>query len=571
MDYRWFRPENIKSVPEMLKTSADKYGNKTALIYFSKKISYQRLWDLTERTAGLVSQNTLLGERVAIFMPNIPQFTFCYYGTLRAGRIAVPINFISLANELRSRPTDQIKVTEEISAQLEDSRPSLIFVADFFYPILAQVKTGWPPPKIVVVSPGDFLPFPLNWLYPYKAKKDGKYTGPFPEDVVAFNSAIAETEPYQGSYPNATSVAQFQYTGGTTGIPKGAMLTHRNLASNILQGREKLGNLLEDGAEVTLGALPFFHIYGLTVAMNTTLLSLGGTLVLMPAFNPKDAVKNIEKHKITLFPGVNRMYQALVNHLESAETANISSLKLCVSGAGSIDRSLCDRFKKLSGTEIIEGYGLSETSPIVSITLPSDMEKPRLTRGNLIGSPVPGTEVRLLGDNGQEVAPGETGMITVRGPQIMKGYYNKPEATAEVLENGWFKTGDMGCLDSYGRLYFMDRIKDLIKRRGENIYASQIEKHLSTHPMVTEAAVVGVPDAKDGETPIACVVRKHQTGQDGSDDETAKAIIAYMRQNAPPLQVPSKIVFFSSLDDFKNPIGKVLKRKLKEEVLRTIK
>jgi len=246
--------------------------------------------------------------------------------------------------------------------------------------------------------------------------------------------------------------------------------------------------------------------------------------------------------------------------------ADLSSLKLCISGAGRIDASTWKRFKELSATEFVEGYGLSETSPIISVTLPSDTERPGPEKGNLVGKVLPETEVKILDiDNGSELTTKNIGIITVRGPQVMSGYYNNPKATAEVLKNGWFNTGDIGYLDLEGNLYFVDRIKDVVKRRGENIHASNIEKVLANCPLIAEAAVLGLNDVKDGEVPVACVVLKNNS--ENNEAEISKAILLYMRSNVPYLEVPAKVFIFLSLDKFKNPMGKLLKRKLKEEVL----
>jgi len=572
MEYKWFRPENVKSIPEMLEIQVKQRGESTALIYFGKRISYKILWDLSSRVASFIYRSASPTKKhIAIFMPNIPQFAFCYYGTLIARKIAVPINFLSIANELRSKPTEQIKITSEVSDQLKDSQPSIIFVADFLYPILKQITMPWTP-KIVVVSPADFLPFPLNLLYGFKAKKEGKYTGPFTDDVLTFKEDVFQSTFLSSkdlNHPNLSSIAQLQYTGGTTGSPKGVMLTHKNIVSNVLQGREHLGDLLLDGNEVTLGALPFFHIYGLTVCLNTALLSLGGSVVLMPSFNPKDAIKIINKYKVTIFPGVNRMYKALTDQEELMKKSNLSSLKLCISGAGPIDKSICDKFRKLTGTAIVEGYGLSETSPIVSATTPKDIDKPRASKGNLIGTILPETEIQIIDDDKKNLPAGEIGTILIHGPQVMHGYYAKPEDTSAVLSEGWFNSGDIGYVDDQGRLYFVDRAKDIIKRRGENIYASHIEKILANCPLVDEIFVIGIPDTKDGEVPIACIVLKKELGTK-TEPQTKTEIMTYIKSSATSLQIPSNILFFKSFDEFKNPIGKILKRKLKEDVLKQL-
>jgi long-chain acyl-CoA synthetase len=564
MPDRWLREENICNIGCIFSSQAQKIRDRTALVYMGRKISYGSLLFCAERVGIFVGRNSMPNERVAIWMPNIPQFVMTYYGIMYAGQTAVPINFISIANDLKARSPSEVKVTEEIVAQFQDAKPSLVFIADIFYPIFRQIAIDWPC-TVVVASPGEFLPTLMSIGYDIKTRKERKARGPMPADVVQFGDILKNTEHALPWPKQADAVAQFQYTGGTTGVPKGAMLTHRNLISNVLQAREFLGDLLNDDGEVMLGALPFFHIYGLTVCMNTTLLSLGGTLVLIPAFSAKAAIEAIDKYKVTVFPGVNRMYQALIAHEELMRSADVSSLKLCISGAGPIDRSICEKFHELTGTAIVEGYGLSETSPIVSVTLPQDADRPKAGGGNLLGKPVPETLIRIVDENGAILPAGEIGEIVVSGPQVMQGYYNHPEATADVLCDGWLRTGDVGYCDSEGYLYFTDRNKDVIKVMGENVFASHIEKELMQHPELAEVVVLGFPDAKRGEIPVAVVVFKVT---DPPPANVTARLSSWLRERGrlSHLQMPAKIIVFKTLEEFKNPIGKVLKRRLKEEV-----
>ena len=561
-EYRWLKPKNIRSIPTLLRMMVERQPEKTALVYFGRKISYGDLWHSVSRVASYVCGTTKEGELVGLCMPNIPQFPLCYYGALLAGRTVVPINFISLANDLRTKNLRDIRITPEIAAQLADARPSILFVADFLYPVLRPAIT-WPC-RIVVTSPAEFLPFFLRLLYPLKAWWDGR-TATIPKTVTRFPAVLRGMNTSPLMYPSPESIAQLQYTGGTTGTPKGAMLSHRNLVTNLLQAREQLGGSLRDGAEVVLGVLPFFHIYGMTVAMNFTLLSVGGTLVLIPAFEAKQVIRSIERHRVTIFPGVNRLYHALVAHEKMMRTHDLSSLKLCVCGAGPIDPRICEKFAEITGTAIVEGYGLSETSPIISFTMPTDAGRIPSARGTLVGTVLPRTQVKIL-----DPGPDDIGEIAVRGPQVMQGYYRKPEETAEVLADGWFRTGDLGYVDKGNRLYFVDRAKDLVKCRGENIYASHVERHLAECALIREAFVVGVPDAKDGESVIACVV-PWETPTDAAAFE--REVIQFLREKSgvAPLQVPKRVVCFASLDEYKNPIGKILKRHLKTAALERLR
>ncbi len=566
MDYKWLREGSMRSIPVLLEDMASKMQDKPAIVYYDKKISYQELNSISLSVSLYVKKFSKPGDRVAILMPNIPQFAFCYYGTLMANHIAVPVNFISIADDLKAqKPVSEIKVTKDIVAQIEDSKPAIIFAADFLYPILSQIRINWDC-KIVLTSPGEYLPWQLKLLYPLKARKEGR----------SIKRRLADADWFQEDIINCpgglmlekvdpSDVAQFQYTGGTTGTPKAAMLTHRNLVSNILQGREHFGDLLVDGQEVVLGALPFFHIYGLTTCLNLTLLSLGGTLVLMPAFDPKLAIKYIEKYKVTMFSGVNRMYQAVVNQEELLAKADVSSLKLCISGAGPIDKSICDKFKEITkDISIVEGYGLSETSPVVSVTRPEDLSQSR--PAGFIGKPLPETKVRILSENGEDLPIGTIGEIVVCGPQVMSGYYNKPDETKAVLSGGaedWFKTGDVGYVDQEGYLYFTDRLKDVITVMGENVYASHIEKRLIEDPKIKEAVVVGMPDIKVGETPVALVVLQ-DSSWDKSDSEINIIARIASYDDWEKYFRPSRIVIVDSLDQFKNSIGKISKIKIKE-------
>lgn len=571
MPNRWLKEESVKNIGSVFDSTARRMGSKTALIYMGRKISYESLRFCAERVGRFVEKNSRPNDRIALWMPNIPQFMMAYYGVLQARRIVVPINFISIANDLKVRKPAEIKITEEIIAQFQDSKPSLVFIADLFCPIFRQIKIDWPC-TVISTSPGEFLPTLVAIAYSVKTWGSDTVCDSLSADTVRFSDILKNSESALPWPTEPDSIAQFQYTGGTTGVPKGAMLTHRNLVSNVLQARECLGSLLQDSGEVMLGALPFFHIYGLTVCMNTTLLSLGGTLVLIPSFNAKTVIRAIEKHKVTIFPGVNRMYQALVAQETLMRSADVSSLKLCISGAGPIDKSICEKFHELTGTAIVEGYGLSETSPIVSITLPQDAKRQKTGSGSLLGRLVPETLVRIIGEDGAVLPRGEIGEIVVSGPQVMRGYYNHQTATDDVLHDGWLKTGDVGYLDDENYLYFTDRNKDVIKVMGENIFASHIERELLQSPLVAETVVLGFSDVKRGEVPVAVVVFKASDPASVKNSNLPLELSLWLktRGTLSNLQMPAKIIAVDTLDPFKNPIGKILKRRLKEEIAKLL-
>lgn len=563
-----FDDSQVRTLPELLTASAEKMGDATALHYLGRNVSYHELASSVGYVGSHLRVTSRQDAKVAIWMPNIPQFVISYYGVLAAGRIAVPINYISIANELKSKPVSVIEPTTEIIDQLTDSRPSVIFIADIFYPIFKKIPVDWPC-KVYVTGIHEYLPFFLRLLYPFKARREGRWVR-VPRSVMRMKQIIGLGAAYPELNRDVECPAQLQYTGGTTGTPKGAELTHRNLASNVFQSFQALEDLLKPEAEVVLAALPLFHVYGLTACMNITLLALRGELVLMPAFDPKKAIGLMAKRRVTLFPGVNRMYQALVAQKKLLSETDLSALRLCLSGAGPVDKEVIDAFARLTGAVVCEGYGLSETSPVLSVARPEDMAAKKRPGVNLLGRPVSGTLMKTIDEDGNELPVGENGEIAAKGPQVMKGYHNKPEETAAVFKDGWFLTGDVGYRDEDGCFILTDRKKDMIKVLGENIYASHIEQALKSHPAVTEAHVVGVPDTKRGETPIACITVDMDKVPEPADP--AYEVLLFMRNNpkVTPYQVPSRVLLFKTFDEYKNPIGKLLKRLLKQEVLKRI-
>jgi long-chain acyl-CoA synthetase len=561
MAYRWFTEDTIKSISVLFRRSCEKMGNKTALVFKNTKISYRKLLDDSSRIASFIERKTISGDRVALFMPNLPQYVSAYYGTLLAGRVVTAIDFKSVAADLKTKNPWDISVKKDIIRQVRDRRPAVVFVLDMFYPIFAQIPIDWPC-AVIVTRPTDCMPLLYRLVYPLKAMWEGKYVATFSsEHMFYFRDIVSSEEKIEGDTNFLEALAQIQSTGGTTGTPKGAMLSHKNLVSNVWQAREHFGDLLEDEKEVVLAVLPLFHIYGLNMCMNMTLLALRGTLALMPVFDAKEAIRNIARHRVTIFPGVEIMYAKMLAEEELLRKTDVSSLKLCISGAGSLKRTVRDAFCAVTGTKIVEGYGMSEASPVVSATLQKDAARVAPECGNYIGMPVPGTTVVIRDDDGNEVSAGTIGRIFVSGPQVMRGYFMNEEETNKVLVNGALKTPDYGYKDSDGRLYFTDR--DMMKILGENVYPANIERAILEHPAVAEVAVIGMPNPKTQETAVAVVVLKKDVSC-----LSEKNIQDWVCERLSRVEVPSRVIFLDSLDSFKNIIGKIQKRELREYVMK---
>lgn len=560
MSYRWFTEENIKTIPELLKQAAEKMDARNALFCFEHAVTYRMLYAISRKVASFVRLHSRKGDRIAIFLPNIPQFLFACYGTFIAGRIVVPINFSSLAKELKTKKPDEIAVTPEVLEQFLDAKPSLIFVLDCFVPILKQVPIDW---NCTIVITGEMTKksifarlFSFDVLFPWRRRTW------LPDIFIAFYPKTRRID-----RASLDDVALFQYTGGTTGIPKAAMLTHRNLSSNMWQVRERFGNALADEQEVVLGTLPFFHIYGLTVCMNIALLALRGQLVLIPAFEPRGVIAEMERRGVTVFPGINRMYEALVG-CEELRTARLA-LKLCASGAGRIEKNVCDAFRAATATVVVEGYGLSE-SLILSVTLPADIDRPRDPQGSLVGELVPMTDGKIIDDDGNELPAGNIGELIVSGPQMMRGYFQKPKETAAAFHNGWFRTGDIMYFDCGGRLYFVDRKKDMLKIGGENVYASHIEARLAACPLVRETYVIGLSQPSGDDMAVVCVALRDEYCA-WPHARAKQEIITFVKSREQNhKKIPKRVVVFDTFEPFKNIIGKILKRKLRERVLKIL-
>lgn len=534
------------TVPDLLRHSADRFPNSPALLFYGTSISYGELDDLTTRFALALRQlGVSQGHRVALMLPNIPQAVIAYYGILRAGAVVVS--------------TNPLYVEREIQAQMTDAGAETMVVLDLLYARVRAVKEATTLPKrIIVTGIQDYLPFFKKLLYPIKARFAKRWVSVEKAPPVYDFLELLRTPPAKGAGDFAglplmrpTDLAQLQYTGGTTGTPKGVMLTHRNVVVNTLQGRYWFPHFRE-GCEIFLGAIPFFHCYGQTTCQNLA-IATGCPVVLLPRFHADEVIKAIHRHRITILSGIPMMYSMITEH-QDAGRYDLRSLRVCLSGASSLPADVQERFEALTGARISEGYGLSEAGPTTHCN-PLHGEHPR----GSMGLPFPDTEARVVdSDTGlAEVSEGETGELIVQGPQVMRGYWNKEDETGAVLRDGWLYTGDLVRRDTRGYFYFVDRKKDIIKSRGETVYPREVEEVLRQHPAVKDAAVVGIPDHRYGETVRAYIVIKEGLSV------TEKELIEYCGKELARYKVPAAVEFRADLP--RTVIGKVLRRTMRAE------
>lgn len=533
-----------RTVPQLLKETAQKHPTKTAMTFIGGRTNYRTLHDNTLRlAAALQKMGVKPGDRVSIMLPNCPQSVTSFYGTLTAG--AVVVN------------TSPLYTAHELEHQLIDSGSETLIILDTFLPRYLEVRDRVPVKRVLVTGIQDALPFPKNVLYPIKARKDGNWVEViYDERILPFKAVIDSQTPYPTAVRIAPEeVALLQYTGGTTGIPKGAMLTHRNLVANAEQSRVWMGDI-QEGKEVTLAAIPFFHVYGMTVGMNLSVMSAANIVLVPDARNIKMVLDEIQKNKATLFPGVPTLYNAINNHPDTPKH-DLSSIRACISGSAPLLLETANKFKWIThGANLVEGYGLTEASPTTHVN-PIFGEQ---AEGS-IGLPLPGVDAIIVDDDGNMVPIGGNGELWISGPMIMQGYWQRPDETAKTLVEKfgqlWLKTGDIASMDERGFFKIVDRKKDLIIAGGYNIYPREVEEILMMHPAVLEAAAVGVPDLYRGESVHAVLALK--PGQQVSEDE----IKAFCRQELSAYKVPRSVEFRSELP--KTAALKILRRQLAAE------
>ena len=548
-------PESIqyphKTISDFLSDTAERFPQKTAIIFFGKKINYKELHSLTIKfTNALVNMGVKKGDRVAIMLPNCPHEVIAYYSVLKIGAIVVQFN--------------PLYTERETEYQLNDSGSETIIALDTLYPNFKNIINKTRIKNIILCSVSDFLPFPKNFLYRLKEKKEMlkqvQHDRKKDTSSVTFLKLIKKSSSNPPSPPfgkgglrgiSPDDIALLQYTGGTTGIPKGAILTHRNLVANTIQCRHWFSKA-EVGKETFLSVLPFFHIFGMTSSLNLP-VHLASSMILLPRFKPLDVLKAIERYRASIFIGVPAMFSAINGELRHEKKYNLSSMKFCVSGAAPLPHDMAVRFETLTDVKVIEGYGLTEASPVTHCN-PIYGER----KFGSIGLPLPDTECSIVDlITGAELQTGEIGEIAIKGPQIMKGYWNNEKETDMVLKNGWLFTGDIGRMDEDGFFYIVDRKKEMIISGGYNIYPREIEELLNKHPKVKESAVIGIPYKSIGDIPKAFIVLKD--GESADEDK----IINYCKANLTKYKVPKKVEFRKELP--KSLIGKVLKKVLKEE------
>ncbi|CAM3493275.1 AMP-binding protein [Marinicrinis lubricantis] len=530
-----------QNVAQFLVDTAQRYPARHAAIFFDTSLTYEQLLDSAYRFANYLVDGCRFkaGDRMAIMLPNCPQMLISYFGTLLAGGIVVM--------------TNPLYTEDELTHQLNDSEASYLVTLDLLTEKVLRVQPRTSLRKVVFTSLKEYLPFPKNILYPLKMRKEGirlkKDYGP---KTLPFSNMLWQSTPRAVIYEvNAEEdLALLQYTGGTTGTPKGVMLTHRNLISNTLQSVHWSYGA-KPGEEVYLAALPCFHVFGLTVLLNKSVYT-GGTLLLIPKFEPDVILETIRKYKPTIFPGAPTMYIALIHH-PRIRKYDLSSINICISGSAPLPQEVQEQFEALTGGKLIEGYGLTEASPV---THANNIWEKR--KNGTIGIPFPDTEAKVVHpETGEAVQIGEIGELVVKGPQIMKGYWKKPMETAKVLRDGWLFTGDLATMDKEGFFSIVDRKKDMIIAGGFNVYPREVEEVLYAHPAVLEAAVIGVPDAYRGETVKAFIVVQadHQADEQELDRWCRRKLAAY--------KVPRVYEFRDVLP--KTMVGKVLKRALVEQ------
>jgi long-chain acyl-CoA synthetase len=546
-------PVPDRSLVPLFDESVRRYATRPAIEYFGASISYAQLGALVVRFAqALVRLGVRPGDRVSLCLPNCPQFPIAFYGALKAGALVVP--------------TNPVYTGPELEHQFRDAGVAAAVVIEQALPTLAAVRAATPVEHVIVTGVDDY--FPLALALAYKVKEARESFGKPHADIKGLRAAggVSDFKGLLGgehlpagesaTLPDSAGpdeIAILQYTGGTTGLAKGAMLTHRNLATNAIQAWA-WSQLSPDTPHKVLSIAPFFHVFGLTVCMNLGVLN-GATLVLLPRFHVSDALRAIEQSKPDLFPGVPAMYMALARAVERKKV-DLSSIRICISGSAPLSLETQRQFEAVSGARVVEGYGLTEAGPVTHCN-PVFGAPARI---GTIGLPLPDTDAAILDPvSNTFLPPGEQGELVVRGPQVMAGYWQRPDETAETLRDGWLHTGDIATMDADGFFRIVDRAKDMIIVGGLKVFPRQVEDVLFDHPKVLEAAVIGLPDARKGEQVVAYVVPVP------GEHLTPEELAAYSRERLAPYKVPRRFELRDSLP--KTIVGKVLRRQLKEAAL----
>ncbi|WP_313117552.1 long-chain-fatty-acid--CoA ligase FadD1 [Ectopseudomonas guguanensis] len=540
-------PDQYPNILAVLKESCQRFADKPAFSNLGKTLTYGEIYKLSGDFAAYLQKHTDLkpGDRIAVQLPNVLQYPIVVFGAMRAGLVVVNTNPLYTAREMEHQFNDS-------------GAKALICLANMAH-LAEQVvpKTGVK--TVIVTEVGDMLPtfkrLLVNFVIKHVKKMVPAYNLP---QAVKLNDALAKGrgQSFSEANPSNADIAVLQYTGGTTGVAKGAMLTHRNLVANMLQVKELMGANLDEGCEVLIAPLPLYHIYAFTFHCMAMML-IGGHNILLT--NPRDlpaVVKDLAKYRFTGFVGLNTLFVALCNN-EDFRKLDFSALKLTVSGGMALQLATAERWKEVTGCAICEGFGMTETSPVATVNPFSAIQL------GTIGIPVPSTLCKIINDDGQELAIGEIGELCVKGPQVMKGYWQRQEATDEILDaDGWLKTGDIGLIQEDGYLRIVDRKKDMILVSGFNVYPNELEDVLATLPGVLQCAAIGVPDEKSGEAIKVFVVVKP------GESVTKEQVMEHMRANLTGYKVPKAVEFRDVLPT--TNVGKILRRELRDEELKKL-
>ncbi len=528
-------------IPQYLEESTKNFPDNMALIFQGYTLTFTELSEMVARfAAALKSFGIKKGDSVAILLPNVIPCVVAYYATLKIGGIVV------LNNPLYS--------DRELEHQFTDSNSTFLITLDLLATRMVKLREKTNIKTIVYTSIGDYLPFVKRLLFPLVAKKKGLAADVAPaENLYKFKDILARNAPdYTQADIRIDDVAMYQYTGGTTGVSKGVMLTHKNLSYQIQQIEAWFPGF-DKGAEVMLGALPIFHVFGMSVSMNLA-IRMGWTNVLVPKPQPEPLLEAINKFKVTFAPLVPTMYIGMLDHPDMAHT-DLTSVKGCFSGSAPLPLEVINNFQEKTGSIIVEGFGLTESTPVTHINPFSGNRK----QGS-IGLPIPNTECKIvdLEDPAKEMPVGEPGELLIRGPQVMKGYLGKPDETKKTMtEDGFLRTGDVATMDEDGYFYIVDRIKDMILSGGFNVYPRDIDEVLFEHPKILEACAIGIPHPKRGEAVKVFVILKE--GQ----EMTAKEVIDYCDTKLAKYKLPVEVEFRQELP--KSNVGKILRKDLRAQ------
>ncbi|MAL91053.1 MAG: long-chain fatty acid--CoA ligase [Pseudomonas sp.] len=540
-------PNEYQNIQAVLKQSCERFADKPAFSSLGKTLTYGELYKLSGDFAAYLQQNTDLqpGDRIAVQLPNLIQYPIVVFGAMRAGLIVVNTNPLYTAREMEHQFNDAGAKALVCLANMAHLAEEVLPKTGIKHVVITEVADMLPPLKRMLI----------NAVVKHVKKMVPAYSLP---KAVKLNDALAlgRGKAVSEASPKSDEVAVLQYTGGTTGVAKGAMLTHRNLVANMLQCKALMGSNLNDGSEVLIAPLPLYHIYAFTFHCMAMMLSGNHNILIS---NPRDLpamIKDLSKYRFSGFVGLNTLFVALCNS-EDFRKLDFSALKITLSGGMALQLATAERWKQVTGCSICEGYGLTETSPGASV---NPIEHIQL---GSIGIPVPSTQFKVINDDGQDLPQGEIGELCIKGPQVMKGYWQRPEATAEVIDaDGWFKTGDIGVIQEDGYIRIVDRKKDMILVSGFNVYPNELEDVLASLPGVLQCAAIGVPDEKSGEAIKLFVVVKP------GESLTKEQVMQHMHDNLTGYKRPKFVEFRDSLPT--TNVGKILRRELRDEELRKL-